>query len=375
MQLNLTTSSNVHICQKKGEKEKDVTEHFLGRSRKILTERGEEADTLDSSNSAGPPASPTFQYEGKETTYYTETYVGGDICDLTGNPRTTEVRYICDKGALHAMGSMQETTTCNYQVVVHTSLLCSHPDFALESAVAHEIACVPKGHADAKPKALLELEAVRAAELQDIRAREQEEAAVQQLQKEKRAAKQAATAGGSSSTFKPSSSSSSSSSSGGGGSGSKSISLAEVAQKKGQLQKQFIQMLKGKHCFNGGTGWWQVEYCYGDYVAQVHRNDDGTKDVVKLGAWDGPYQKKMHKAASKTASIKGSKASSATQYMKNGDFCADSKANRKIKVKLVCASAATGAKDGTVTLDLVETKTCEYVNVAGKSPKYYPTGI
>ena len=77
----------------KGEKEKDVSEHFLGRSRKILTERGEDADTVGSKNAASS-SYPTFQYEGKETVYYTETYMGGDICDLTGNPRTTEVRYV-----------------------------------------------------------------------------------------------------------------------------------------------------------------------------------------------------------------------------------------------------------------------------------------
>ena len=289
--------------------------------------------------------------------------MGGDVCDLTGTPRTTEVRYICDKDALHAMGSMQETTTCNYLVVVHTSLLCAHPDFMMETVEAHRIACVPKGHVHTKPAALLELEAVRAAELQDIRARDKEEAAVRQAQKEKRAAKQKEAAGaGGSGASSASSASSSSAQAPPKSAAAASAALQEAAKRKGNYQKTFIQMLKGKHCFSGGTGWWHVEYCYGKHVAQVHRNEDGTKDVVTLGKWDGAHQKKMHKAASKTASIKGSKISYATQYLKNGDYCEDANAKRKVKVKLICAGGNTvGAlKDGTVTLDLVETKTCEY---------------
>jgi endoplasmic reticulum lectin 1 len=355
------------VTTKKGEKEKDVTEHFLGRSKKILAQRGDD-DLMNPQKTT--TATPTFQYEGKTRAYYSELYSGGDSCDLTGNPRTTEVRYICDKEALHAMGSMQEQSICNYLVVVHTSLLCSHPDFLTQTAVTHKIACVPSsGLTKTKPAALAAIEEVRAAEIQDIRDRDQEEAAVRTAAKEKRDAKlKADSAGGSVNTnrgFRAApgttggTTGGTSGSAGGSGNSATASELdpIKIAEKQKQHLTTFKQMLKGKHCFNGGTGWWQIEYCYQDSVSQIHRNEDGTKDVVTLGKWNLDYQKKMHNAAKKTKGVKGSAVPHATQYFKGGDFCEETRAARKVKVKMICTQTL---KDGLVSLELVETNTCEY---------------
>lgn len=51
----------------------------------------------------------------------------GTECDLTGEARRTEVRFVCDPSALHSLEYIEETSTCNYLAVVHTSTLCENP--------------------------------------------------------------------------------------------------------------------------------------------------------------------------------------------------------------------------------------------------------
>lgn len=70
---------------------------------------------------------PTWIYRGVDTPYYSEVMTGGDTCDLTGKPRRTEFRFICDPKTLHSFESISETETCTYLGVIHTSLLCDHP--------------------------------------------------------------------------------------------------------------------------------------------------------------------------------------------------------------------------------------------------------
>ena len=94
------------------------------------------------------------------------------------------------------------------------------------------------------------------------------------------------------------------------------------------------------------------------HVRQVHKNDDGSKDVVMLGVWDAAYHKKMFKATKRTNSLQGSKQASVVQYYKDGDYCEVVKDVRKVKVKMICSKAI---KNGQVTLQLDETSTCQYV--------------
>lgn len=72
---------------------------------------------------------------------------GGDTCDLTGKPRSTEFRFICDPKSLHAFESIAETETCNYMAVVHTSLLCQHPDYSEKTVVPKKILCISSNDA------------------------------------------------------------------------------------------------------------------------------------------------------------------------------------------------------------------------------------
>lgn len=75
----------------------------------------------------------------------------------------------------------------------------------------------------------------------------------------------------------------------------------------------------------GGQGWWQHEFCYRKHVKQIHRNQDGSTDEVLLGVWDPEYHKsKLSKMGNKRSST------SVTLYYKDGDFCEETKMNRKV---------------------------------------------
>lgn len=48
---------------------------------------------------------------------------------MQNRARTTNVLYVCHPEAKHEILSVAEVTTCEYEVVVLTPLLCSHPKY------------------------------------------------------------------------------------------------------------------------------------------------------------------------------------------------------------------------------------------------------
>ncbi|XP_013401270.1 protein OS-9 [Lingula anatina] len=59
--------------------------------------------------------------------YHSQQYVNGSNCDLTGVPRRSEVRFLCDEGTGDHVVSVHEPQTCVYTIVVHTNKICHHP--------------------------------------------------------------------------------------------------------------------------------------------------------------------------------------------------------------------------------------------------------
>jgi len=61
-------------------------------------------------------------------TYQPMTYTNGSRCDLTGNARQTELRFVCNEAATQEfIGDIFEPQSCEYTIVVHTARLCSVP--------------------------------------------------------------------------------------------------------------------------------------------------------------------------------------------------------------------------------------------------------
>ncbi|XP_041836524.1 protein OS-9 isoform X2 [Melanotaenia boesemani] len=59
--------------------------------------------------------------------YHSQTYVNGSKCDLNGNPRETEVRFMCEEGSVDYIARVDEPQSCRYVLTIHTSRTCQHP--------------------------------------------------------------------------------------------------------------------------------------------------------------------------------------------------------------------------------------------------------
>jgi endoplasmic reticulum lectin 1 len=323
-----------------GKKSKKLAEHFLGYAG-----TGEVA-----------PETPTdtFAYKGKSRLFHAEVLGGGDLCDLTKKPRVTEVRFVCDQAMLHAFESISETSTCNYQVIIHTSMICEHSDFTAETLVSRKALCVGLDTAPLKPNQLVALEEQLATEA-DLRIAEQEEAQrIADAQHADHLAKEQAKKGqvASGQVVQP----------------KDEPVVANLAKEEAQPTMNAKQMkaaakqllsrfFQGKQCFSGGKGWWQHEFCYMKHVKQVHFNPDGSRVEVLIGKWD------MDLHIDKIEAAGGHKSkNSMTHYYGNGDNCQEIDAPREVRVKMMCSTSLTGTQ---VALSLHETSTCK-VRVCGR---------
>ncbi|KAK9529118.1 hypothetical protein VZT92_013233 [Zoarces viviparus] len=76
--------------------------------------------------------------------YHSQTYVNGSKCDLNGNPRETEVRFVCEEGSGDYIVRVDEPQSCRYVLTVHTSRTCLHPFLQPPStAKPQSIVCQP----------------------------------------------------------------------------------------------------------------------------------------------------------------------------------------------------------------------------------------
>lgn len=66
--------------------------------------------------------------EGKDIPFFEVIMGNGTPCDLKSNtPRLTRVKYICDKNGRGDILSLKETSTCEYEAILFSAHLCSHP--------------------------------------------------------------------------------------------------------------------------------------------------------------------------------------------------------------------------------------------------------
>ncbi|XP_029533487.1 protein OS-9-like isoform X2 [Oncorhynchus nerka] len=59
--------------------------------------------------------------------YHSQSYVNGSKCDLNGNARETEVRFVCEEGSGDYVARVDEPQSCRYVLTVHTTRTCQHP--------------------------------------------------------------------------------------------------------------------------------------------------------------------------------------------------------------------------------------------------------
>ncbi|KAF5725851.1 protein OS-9-like [Tripterygium wilfordii] len=83
--------------------------------------------------------------------YHAHQFTNGTICDLTNQPRETEVRFVCSEPRA-MISSITELSTCKYALTVQSPMLCKHPLFQEERPVSHTVDCnvLPKDYKDRK---------------------------------------------------------------------------------------------------------------------------------------------------------------------------------------------------------------------------------
>jgi len=320
-----------------------MQEYSLGKFTKEMLEEMVVEHEKDKANGiTRHPA--TKKIENMNMPYYEVVMPGGTNCDLNNKPRRTRVLYVCYPAGKNEVYSLKEVSTCEYEVVVLTNTLCSHPDYRPEESAEHGISCRPMDGGKAKPARLsqLELEGLK------IRSKQMFETHVTSGDKPGQVRIE----------IKPV---------------NIEVDEGEVVDevKEGQwkeetrqpfkplMDPQVVQdFLKGDYCLYGGSGWWKYEFCYGRKVDQYHEEGGGKKTVINLGKfnekdhldWLDQHPSKRPKPVDSRKQV--------SIFYSGGEVCDLTGLPRQIEVKMKCKPADSPS---TVSLYLLEPRTCEYV--------------
>lgn len=197
------------------------------------------------------------------TPYYPVGMGNGTPCSLKQNrPRSSTVMYICHPESKHEILSVAEVTTCEYEVVILTPLLCSHPKYRFRASPVNDIFCQSLPGSPFKPLTLRQLE--QQEEILRVPFRRNKEEDLQSTKEERFPAIHKSI-----------------------GIGSQPILTVGTTHISKLTDDQLIkEFLSGSYCFHGGVGWWKYEFCYGKYVHQYHEDKDSGKTSVVVGTWN-----------------------------------------------------------------------------------------
>uniref|UniRef100_T1JYV6 Endoplasmic reticulum lectin 1 n=1 Tax=Tetranychus urticae TaxID=32264 RepID=T1JYV6_TETUR len=134
-------------------------EYYLGKfDLSQLKESELEYDEAEQSWLKGSKPRPTVLIDDVQTPYIEINMTGGTVCDLNNRPRFTRVLYVCNNEARNELSSIKETYTCEYEAIVLTPLLCSHPDFRTNVISEESIDCYSIGNSPIEPKGYSDFE-------------------------------------------------------------------------------------------------------------------------------------------------------------------------------------------------------------------------
>ncbi|XP_028280119.1 endoplasmic reticulum lectin 1 isoform X2 [Parambassis ranga] len=336
-----------HVRQYHEEKETgqiSVQEYYLGnmaqKSQATETDQGEEAENTKAS---ADTEVQTKNIEGQLTPYYSLDMGNGTPCELKRNqPRATSVLYICHPEAKNEILSVAEVTTCEYEVVVLTPLLCEHPKYRFKSSPVNTIFCQALAGSPLRPQRLTQLD------------KEQEEqlkppfsAATETREEESPPVREEAFT----STHKPMTV---------GGQSQVTVGTTHISRlTDDQLIKEF---LSGSYCLHGGVGWWKYEFCYGKHVHQYHEDKEQGKNIVVVGNWNAEeHINWAKKNVARSYQLKDDgvqKVKLVSHFYGHGDLCDLTGKPRQVIVKLKCKESES---PHAVTVYMLEPQTCQYI--------------
>ncbi|XP_046389188.1 endoplasmic reticulum lectin 1 isoform X2 [Ischnura elegans] len=342
-----------------------VQEYILGvLDFKLFKSLSEELDKKEKTEI------PVKKIDGINMPYLQLDMVDGTVCDLNGKPRTTRVLYVCHLHGKHEIYSLKESSTCEYEVVVLSPLLCAHPKYRAQESGENIINCLPYENSPKKPRDLLNLEAEslklrfqKAVEGGEPRVRVEFHPVEGSLKssEEGEAVDEGTTHAKPEGVTKDSPPTSPTA----------PISPTSSPVADTSPAKNF---LFGHNCLHGGSGWWKYEFCFGKSVVQYHEERDGKRTAtVTLGLFDRERHKQwIDENPHKKYRNQGPRYRQVSHFYHAGTPCDVTGRSRHVEVKLKCpelkASGSTvESRPAAVALYLLEPKTCEYV-LAVESP-------
>lgn len=294
---------------------------------------------------------PAKKVDGINMPYVEIEMKDGTLCDLNSKPRSIKVLYVCYQHGKHEIFSLKEISSCEYEAVVLSPLLCEHPDYKPQDTGENEINCRPVDNAPKKPRSLMKLEAeslkLRHQKVTDEKM--QKVYAIFHVDKE-----------------------------GQDGEARVRVEIHPVEDMEkhynidgtlNSLLDQGINLskgspvqsfLSGRNCLNGGNGWWKYEFCYGRSVSQYHTEKDGTKTVVDLGKFDKEKHLEWIEAHPHKKPKPIDQRKQLSHFYSDGSVCDKTGKLRQTEVKLKCVTNPLGSQSS-VSLFLLEPKTCEYI--------------
>eukprot|EP00092_Neocalanus_flemingeri_P090692 GFUD01114871.1.p1 GENE.GFUD01114871.1~~GFUD01114871.1.p1 ORF type:complete len:513 (+),score=176.78 GFUD01114871.1:136-1674(+) len=328
-----------------------VQEYYLGKFTKEMYDSLVVENDKDVANGITRHP-PTKKIEGLNMPYHEILMTDGTLCDLNKQPRRTRVLYVCYPAGKNEIYSFKEVSTCEYEVVVLTNVLCSHPNYKPEESKEHSISCRPVAEGQARKPAKLTKMEVDSLKLRSERLLEAHLSGGDkpgQVKIEIRPVQVDID----------------------GIDGEEDLQETIDRIREGQwkeskrepfkplMDPQVVkQFLKGEYCLYGGSGWWKYEFCYGKKVDQYHEEGGGKKTVINLGwfteedhlAWLEKHPSKKPK--------EGTNRKQVSIFYSNGEVCDLTGKPRQIEVKLKCKIAD---NPSTCSLYLLEPRNCEFV--------------
>lgn len=123
-------------------KSKITQEYYLGKIepeqiKKHIEEYEKEKEELDRNGLSRP----TILVNGHYKPYVMLNMTSGTKCDLTKKDRVARIIYVCGEDLKLELYSLKEISTCEYEAIVLSPLLCLHKDFKVDTSTQHEIKC------------------------------------------------------------------------------------------------------------------------------------------------------------------------------------------------------------------------------------------
>lgn len=290
---------------------------------------GEESYLTDDTSAGAPP--PTLNHAGALRPYFSVVYKGGTECDLIpGFKRETIVYYMCMPDFQTSVVSVKEVSTCKYEIIIYTSLLCKNKLYRLKEDPINHIYCLSTdGTKWKRPVGYEILSQAKDDTLFQAKPEPKKTPLPEPVFVKKHPKTQQ-------NTPKP-------------------------EPKKSQLtfpEKTFVRrFLTAEKCVIGGVGWWKYEYCFQKSLKQFHKERSGVKTEILLGIWDEPRHIEYLKETGKLIDPSKKRAYIDLHYFM-GDICDETGLPRQVTVRMKC-----GHQDNNVqalTMFMEEPKMCVY---------------